>query len=353
MQRRHPRSLARQRSVVTSGWQAGQVPTTRTRAVLSVGIGSIIAVVGLIFVIRRVADQWGDVREQVSDARAWWLVASLILAVTAMTAIGLRWSRCLEMLGARRDRWSGLRWFATGQLGKYMPGGVWHVVGQGELARRAGVARGIAYTSVLLATIGLYGTAAVILAALSLVSGSGGPSAWFLVGAIVLAVLAFEPRVLAFVFRRTPDVPVPDRRTTLRYAAGNTWAWLLVAAATVAVAKSISAEAAISVVAAAAVGSWLVGFLALPAPGGLGVREATFVVLAESSMGGATAAAVALMARIVFVLADAALPALIWGASGLVRHRGRARTIDHGSGVARSSTRNRAPTNDRNLPADQ
>lgn len=291
----------------------------RSRALLSVGVASAVVVVGFAFIIRRVEDQWDDVRELLEGARPAWVVVALLLAIVSVSGFGLRWARCLEMMGVSPRRWSVLRWFSTGQLGKYVPGGIWHVVGQGELARRAGVARSVAYASVLLATIGLYGTAAVVVVLLTILTGGEGPSAWFLVGALVIAILAFEPRFLARVFRRTPEVRVPDRPATLRFAAGNSWVWLLVATATVAVAKSISPDVSVRIVATAAVGSWLVGFLTLPAPGGLGVREAAFVVLAEASLGSVTAAAVALLARMVFVVADASLPALMWAGGALQR----------------------------------
>ncbi len=103
----------------------------RSRAVLSVGVGSAVVLVGFAFVIRRVAEQWDDVRRQLADARPAWVVAALLLAIAGMGTIGLRWARCLELMGVSQSRWSVLRWFATGQLGKYVPGGIWHVVGQG------------------------------------------------------------------------------------------------------------------------------------------------------------------------------------------------------------------------------
>jgi len=56
--------------------------------------------------------------------------------------------------------------------------------------------------------------------------------------------------------------------------------WLLVGTATWAVARALDPSAAWIDVAPAAVASWLVGFLAVPVPGGVGVREAAFVAFA-------------------------------------------------------------------------
>jgi uncharacterized membrane protein YbhN (UPF0104 family) len=50
--------------------------------------------------------------------------------------------------------------------------------------------------------------------------------------------------------------------------------------------------------------SWAAGFLAIPAPGGIGVRESVFVL--TSGMASQDAAAAALLARVAFVVADGA-----------------------------------------------
>jgi uncharacterized membrane protein YbhN (UPF0104 family) len=54
--------------------------------------------------------------------------------------------------------------------------------------------------------------------------------------------------------------------------------------------------------------AWCAGFLAIPAPGGIGVRESIFVL--TSGMAAHDAAAAALLARLAFVVADGAGAAL-------------------------------------------
>lgn len=55
--------------------------------------------------------------------------------------------------------------------------------------------------------------------------------------------------------------------------------------------------------------SWLAGLVAIGAPGGLGVREAVFVSLARG-LSAQVATAVAVLARMAFITADAAGAAL-------------------------------------------
>ena len=66
-------------------------------------------------------------------------------------------------------------------------------------------------------------------------------------------------------------------------------------------------------IAPAAMFSWVVGFLLVPVPGGVGVREAAFVALVGGSVPAGIRATVAVVARLAFMLVDAA-GALIGGA---------------------------------------
>ena len=72
-----------------------------------------------------------------------------------------------------------------------------------------------------------------------------------------------------------------------------------------AVARALDPQAPLLEVGTAAVLSWVVGFVLVPVPGGVGVREAAFVA-AAGSLDPGIAAAVALAARALFVLVDAA-----------------------------------------------
>jgi uncharacterized membrane protein YbhN (UPF0104 family) len=81
--------------------------------------------------------------------------------------------------------------------------------------------------------------------------------------------------------------------------------WLAIGGATWAVARALDPSAGVLEVGTAAVLSWLVGFVLVPVPGGVGVREAAFVA-AAGSLDPGIAAAVAVGARAIFVVVDAA-----------------------------------------------
>ena len=67
-----------------------------------------------------------------------------------------------------------MSWFFVGQLGKYVPGGIWPVVGQAELARRGGTTRGIAYSATAMSMVATFLGAATVAAVTGLIAPTDG-----------------------------------------------------------------------------------------------------------------------------------------------------------------------------------
>jgi glycosyltransferase 2 family protein len=101
-----------------------------------------------------VAAQWPDVSRAIRTL-AW---SSVLLAFAAVVAGSLcavmSWRALLAQEGHPLRPAEAGRIFLVGQLGKYLPGSVWSVVIQMELAQRAGVPRARTFTASL-AWIGL------------------------------------------------------------------------------------------------------------------------------------------------------------------------------------------------------
>jgi hypothetical protein len=297
--------------------------TGRRLAGASTAVGVALAAVALAFVGQRLASNWDDVSDSLETANPAWIVAAVTLAATGMTAIALPWRRALRLLGGSLAPVDTVARYYLGELGKYIPGGLWPVVGRGELARRGGVARSAAYGSVALSLAALYLAAMFLVVAGApaiLSSGSdAGRYLWALallpVGVIFLhhAVLARVRRLGESLLGRTISAEVPRWRDSLVLVACYVPAWLSIGTATWAVARGLGQDVSWLDVAPAAVLSWIVGFVLVPVPGGMGVREATFVA-AAGALDPGVAAAVALLTRLVFMTVDAvgALIASAW-----------------------------------------
>ncbi len=279
---------------------------------LSTVAGLLIGGITCAFVVNELASEWSRVREAISDASPAWIAVGFVCCALGMTSIGWGWTDVLRLLGAPVARGRALAWYFVGELGKYLPGGVWPVLGRGELARRGGVAGPRAYASVALSLVTLY-LAAMLVAVglLPFALGGDGPGATALLLLLLpLGLGALHPRVLGPVLdlvrrvtKRPLAIDVPPWRgtvaTVLRYAP----TWLLNAAGTAAVAHAVAPdEGSLARIAFAATLSWIAGFLAIAVPAGAGVREAVF--LAASGLPSSLGATVAVATRVLFIVVD-------------------------------------------------
>jgi uncharacterized membrane protein YbhN (UPF0104 family) len=264
---------------------------------------------GLAFVGRALAQGIAD--GSFDDLRTGFVVGAGVVAIAAMTYIGACWSRSVRLVGAELPVTRALPLYFQGEIGKYLPGAIWAVVGRGELAVRDGLSRSAAYASVASSLAGLYlagALAAVLL--LPFAAGARGAAVVLGVGAfLVVGLLALHPAVVARavalverVSRRKLDITIPSWSDGVGLVAGYLPAWVAVGVAHWLCVKALGVSAPITHVAFAAAVAWCAGFLAIPAPGGIGVRESVFVL--TSGLAAHDAAAAALLARLAFVVAD-------------------------------------------------
>ncbi len=276
-------------------------------------LGAALALAAAVFVGRALVRDRAAIGDAIEGARPGWLLLAAVLAVVGMTAIAVPWRRAIQLLGADLPLGQTVRRYFVGELGKYVPGGVWPILGRGELARRWGIPRAAAYGSVLLSLVALYlASMFVVVAGLpTLVDGGDGSGPIAVLLLLPVGLVGLHPRVLRFgmallerVTRRTIDLPVPPWRSSVGLVGRYVPAWLAIGGATWAVARALDPSAGLLEVGAAATLSWIVGFVLVPVPGGVGVREAAFVA-AAGSLDPGIAAAVAVVARLIFVAVDA------------------------------------------------
>jgi uncharacterized membrane protein YbhN (UPF0104 family) len=294
-------------------------PRSRSRAATLSGlVGLVLAAIAIAFVVRALLRDREEIEDALGQAQPGWLLVGLGLAAIGMTAIALPWRRALRLLGSDLAYGPIVARYYVGEIGKYVPGGVWPILGRGELARRAGVRRAAAYGSVALSLAALYLAAMfVVVAGLpALLAGDDGSGPVAVVLLLPVGVIGLHPRVLGAglrvlerVARRPLDLDLPTWRDSVTLLVLYVPAWLAIGAATWAVARALDPGAELLEVGAAAVLSWVVGFVLVPVPGGVGVREAAFVA-AVGSIDPGIAAATAVAARALFVTVDAVGAAL-------------------------------------------
>jgi hypothetical protein len=262
----------------------------------------LIAAVVIGFAARELAHQWRDVAPALENLRVDWVrvlasgalvLSTYLILVEAWRATLRVWSESLPFPTAARI------WFVS-NLGKYIPGKIWQIAAMGAMAQRSGVSAAAAVGSSLVVNLVsvIAGFAVIAVTAAGRVgaavgeqasNGSGRSAELAVLGiaiagaaALLLAPVAV-PRLAMLAGRvsgRSITIPrVPARAIWL--AAGSTTAsWLLYGLAFSLFAHGVSPRATGNAASYIAVytGSYLAGYLALFAPGGVGVREAVLVL---------------------------------------------------------------------------
>jgi hypothetical protein len=279
----------------------------------------LVAAIVIGFAARELAHQWQGVAPALQGLRLDWLrvlasgalvIATYLILIEAWRATLRVWSESLPFAAAARI------WFVS-NLGKYVPGKVWQIAAMGALAQKSGVSAAAAIGSSLLVNLVsvLAGFAVITVTAAGRVgalvgaemTGGGERSAQIMIVGVAIAgavalVLApvVVPRLAALagrMTRRELTIPRVPPNAVWVAAVSTVASWLLYGTAFSLFAHGITPHATGNASSYIAVytGSYLAGYLALFAPGGVGVREAVLVI-AMPRFGLASAADAAVIA---------------------------------------------------------
>jgi uncharacterized membrane protein YbhN (UPF0104 family) len=258
--------------------------------------------------------QWDDVAIALRDVGWAAFLGATALAMLALAFNTFSWRAVMRSVGLAAPIADAAPVFLISQAGKYVPGAVWPVLTQAEFARDHGVSRTRALTgSIVAMVVGVAMAGAVGLVGL-VVSAPGSLREywWALVTAAMLVVMlvpAMLRRIVAWalrVLRRGNDqveingsaIAASASWSLLNWLALGVQAWLLLRP------LAPDASSAFALATGAFALSWLVGFLVVIAPAGVGVREVALAAMLSTVATGPQAAAVALLSRFAMSIAD-------------------------------------------------
>lgn len=289
------------------------------------------------FVLGRIGAAWTEHGRAIAGTRWGWVAAAVGVAIVGTAGMSLVWRHIIVALGGHATRREVFVWYQIGNLGKYLPGGLWPLVGRSELGARAGLSRPVAYNSVALSMGATYLCAIIVCAVLLpfVAAMEIHVRAYALVFVLIpVAGAALHPCVLGPVLRLAErlfgageEPIVPPWPTSVRLVMRHSPPWLAYGVATWLVAFAFVPEVPVVPIVFAGILSWVIGFLVIVVPGGLGIREAAFVGIAGLSISFETAAVVAVASRLVFMCSD------VLGAS-VALPLARRRTLDQQDGTA-------------------
>lgn len=239
----------------------------------------------------------------------------------------LSWRRLLAGLGSPQPVTIAGRIYFIGQLGKYLPGSLWPVVTQMELAKDHGIPRRRSLVAVIIALMVSVATG-VLTAAVTLPIVLGGklPLLWLLPAVVPVLLIFMYPPVLWSILRWVPKLNLADslgepitERMMLGAIGWSLLGWLVYGLhiAILMTAAGHSNFGRTLLVSAGGYGlAWCVGLIAFVLPAGAGARDLALVFALSSVTHSSIALAVAVVSRAVTTVAD-----LGWAGLAIVSSR--------------------------------
>lgn len=266
----------------------------------------------------------------------WWrpaalpLVLSSVLLAAGFTLSAWFWGRLVHAFGGRAlGPWEAARVYFLANLGRYLPGKLWQIAGLAFLAGERGVPP-LAATGAAVLGQGLTLVGACLVGIVPLAAGGArrGPilplwaTALVMLAAGVLLVPPLFRRAVAWSFRllrRTPpEGTALDPLFGLRWIALYAVNWAVYGTAFWIFARAFQVSAGALESAGAFAAAYFVGYIAIFAPAGIGVREGVLAALLAGSLPAGEAMALAVVARI-WTTAVEVVPAAAFGVAPWLR----------------------------------
>jgi len=272
----------------------------------------VVALVVLALVGRTVAANWRSYRSLTFalNLRPGWLLLSLASLVVVSALQIESWRRILSGWAQPLRFVAGARIWFLANLGRYVPGKVWSVAGMMVLAEHEGVQRWAAAASaVAVQAVGI-GTAAMLVAAATPHAYSPlRVAAAALLGLGTIGLLAWKGALarLGRAVGAAGEWRALPVRAVLAGSGLTLLAWCVYGFAFWALARGLGLPATLPLADAAGVFAlgYILGLLALFAPGGIGVREFTFLALLTPYLGSGGAIALSVASRLELTATEA------------------------------------------------
>lgn len=287
---------------------------TKILTVLRVGI----ALITLAAVAYAVVHNWAEMSVQLGKISWSTFLWSTLAAGVGLWLTMIGWRTLLRDLGSDLHVAPASGVFFVGQLGKYLPGSLWSVLVQADIASHLRVPRRrTAITSLLALGLSLLTGLLVGLPAASyLVTRTSSGFDWWLLLALPILAILCVPRLLNAVIaralhmlKRQPLEHDLSAKAVLRAVGIFVLVWIAFGVHTLLLARAVAGDATPhpDLTTAAMTGYALsvsLGMLTVVLPAGLGAREGLLTLILSTAIPTPAAAAVAIMSRFIVTIVD-------------------------------------------------
>jgi uncharacterized membrane protein YbhN (UPF0104 family) len=277
-------------------------------------VAAIVTAVGMGYVLWTLVRNWGQVQAAATTWDVAWIALHFVVVLTFFAAMPLVWRQTIAACGIEAPAAAVIISAYLPNLYKYIPGKIWTVASRVELlARYTPTSRSSSAAATSLAYVmELIGTGPCFLSIAWLM-----PNGQLRMAAVILAVamcvVTLLPNVaaqpLVWVLRKYGHGM--QKGTALRtlpfvYSCYVAY-WMIYAVSGAALLRGLGVTNVreMAITGCAMVAAWLIGFVSLVTPGGVGVREGVMIAILGPVIGPARAALVSVVARLSWTFAEA------------------------------------------------
>ncbi len=276
--------------------------------------GVALSAVILWFMIKSFVENWADIEPYLNNLKISWFVVSIIIYAVAFLGTGLNWSKLLYEMDQTITVTDYLNIHMVSALARYIPGGIWNIVGKAYMCTEKKVDKGATTVSMVLEYVfQIVSSALFILFFIPVVLEQyiGKTGIVLLIIAIVAAVILMPwginlgIRIVSKMMKSDYESIHLERGYIYKVLIRYVVVWLITGIGLIILMYSftdITARQSLYLVLSYPL-SWVVGFLS-PSPNGMGVREGVFGILLGSSYSSELILLITLTSRIWTILGE-------------------------------------------------
>lgn len=122
---------------------------TIKRKIIKIG-GILLAILILGFMLKEFIQNWSDIRPYLLNVNIKILIIAVLLYAAAFLATGYNWSYLLWKMDDKTGRQEYLHIHMLSALARYIPGGIWNIVGKAYMCTEKGVEKSATTASIIL-----------------------------------------------------------------------------------------------------------------------------------------------------------------------------------------------------------
>lgn len=272
-------------------------------------------IVLIVFIGRMVMRDWDEIRRSVTGDSLIWVAPAFVCFLLSVATIAVNWKTLLEILGVKYSFFNCMKTFFYSMLIKYFPGKIWGVTGRVVMSKSDGVPEGTNALSIILESLFLMISASLV--------GLPALAVFYSMPIEIRIIMLISPFVLVFLHPsmilwsvKKLSARFPGYIISLEYVPEyKTMIILLIRYCLVWVFQGLGFWFCLKMVHelpwtnlwVAITGNclaWLVGFLAVFTPAGLGVREIILARFTSGIIPAGPGAMAVVMSRIIIILCE-------------------------------------------------